>query len=248
MNKTAFMNDEFFSEIIDDKIEEDGSNEAAAVEAMDSTENIADAINRQIPVEPGDAEYVENHSVIDCTNRYRMDDGRYNFTIKLPGDVSLKDVIIEITSDYSGTRQSCTNLFYLTNGENAEFKIRLENAYDGFNYYELTTDRFADTGMGFNFRIKKIIELDYQSDRYRGDDASLAHALELAEKYKADCRRKRDVDDIKEDLDILVPLTRHLGDSAVHRFSREHSDFALELQPDAESEYHTAEKPVCTSF
>ena len=59
MNKTAFMNDlsdkldrlseddrkeylEFFSEIIDDKIEEDGSNEAAAVEAMDSTENIAD--------------------------------------------------------------------------------------------------------------------------------------------------------------------------------------------------------------
>lgn len=98
MNKTAFMNDlsdkldrlseddrkeylEFFSEIIDDKIEEDGSNEAAAVEAMDSTENIADAINRQIPVEPGDAEYVENHSVIDCTNRYRMDDGRYNFTI-----------------------------------------------------------------------------------------------------------------------------------------------------------------------
>ena len=165
MNKTAFMNDlsdkldrlseddrkeylEFFSEIIDDKIEEDGSNEAAAVEALNSPDNIAEAINKQIPVEPGDAEYVENHSVIDCTNRYRMDDGRYNFTIKLPGDVSLKDVIIEITSDYSGTRQSCTNLFYLTNGENAEFKIRLENAYDGFNYYELTTDRFADTGMG----------------------------------------------------------------------------------------------------
>lgn len=93
MNKTAFMNDlsdkldrlseddrkeylEFFSKIIDDKIEEDGSNEAAAVEALNSTDNIAEAINKQIPVEPGDAEYVENHSVIDCTNRYRMDDGR----------------------------------------------------------------------------------------------------------------------------------------------------------------------------
>ncbi len=63
MNKTAFMNDlsdkldrlseddrkeylEFFSEIIDDKIEEDGSNEAAAVEAMDSTENIAELTAR----------------------------------------------------------------------------------------------------------------------------------------------------------------------------------------------------------
>ena len=183
MNKTAFMNDlsdkldrlseddrkeylEFFSEIIDDKIEEDGSNEAAAVEAMDSTENIADAINRQIPVEPGDAEYVENHSVIDCTNRYRMDDGRYNFTIKLPEDVSLRDVIIEITSDYSGTRQSCTNLFYLTDGENAEFQIRLENAYGGFNYYELTTDRFADTGMGVR------LYLTYKDKNYMATDIS----------------------------------------------------------------------------
>jgi len=183
MNKTAFMNDlsdkldrlseddrkeylEFFSEIIDDKIEEDGSNEAAAVEAMDSTENIADAINKQIPVEPGDAEYVENHSVIDCTNRYRMDDGRYNFTIKLPEDVSLRDVIIEITSDYSGTRQSCTNLFYLTDGENAEFQIRLENAYGGFNYYELTTDRFADTGMGVR------LYLTYKDKNYMATDIS----------------------------------------------------------------------------
>ena len=95
-----------------------------------------------------------------------MDDGRYNFTIKLPGDVSIKDVIIEITSDYSGTRQSCTNLFYLTNGENAEFKIRLENAYDGFNYYELTTDRFADTGMGVR------LYLSYKDKNYMATDIS----------------------------------------------------------------------------
>ena len=165
MNKTAFMNDlsdkldrlseddrkeylEFFSEIIDDKIEEDGGCETNAVETMDSTEHIADVIIREIPVEPADAPYVENHAVIDCTNRYRMDDGRYNFTLKLPDDVSLRDVIIEITGDYSGTRLMCSNLFYLTDSENAEFAIRLENAYGGFNYYELTTDRFADTGMG----------------------------------------------------------------------------------------------------
>lgn len=93
-----------------------------------------------------------------------MKDGRYNFTVKLPEDVSLKDVIIEITGDYSGTRVMCTNLFYLTDGAQAEFALRLENAYDGFNYYELTTGRFSDTGMGvrlyLSFKGKKYMATD----------------------------------------------------------------------------------------
>ena len=180
MSKEAFINElsgkldrlsendrkeylEFFEELIDDKIEEDGASEAAAVSGLDSAEDIADAIIREIPIEP-DGEYTEDHSVIDCTNRYRMKDGRYNFTVKLPEDVSLNDVIIEITGDYSGTRVMCTNLFYLTDGAQAEFALRLENAYDGFNYYELTTGRFSDTGMGvrlyLSFKGKKYMATD----------------------------------------------------------------------------------------
>ena len=180
MSKEAFINElsgkldrlsendrkeylEFFEELIDDKIEEDGASEAAAVSGLDSAEEIADAIIREIPIEP-DGDYTEDHSVIDCTNRYRMKDGRYNFTVKLPEDVSLNDVIIEITGDYSGTRVMCTNLFYLTDGAQAEFALRLENAYDGFNYYELTTGRFSDTGMGvrlyLSFKGKKYMATD----------------------------------------------------------------------------------------
>ena len=180
MSKEAFINElsgkldrlsendrkeylEFFEELIDDKIEEDGASEAAAVSGLDSAEDIADAIIREIPIEP-DGDYTEDHSVIDCTNRYRMKDGRYNFTVKLPEEVSLNDVIIEITGDYSGTRVMCTNLFYLTDGAQAEFALRLENAYDGFNYYELTTGRFSDTGMGvrlyLSFKGKKYMATD----------------------------------------------------------------------------------------
>lgn len=156
---------EFFSELIDDKIEEDGAGEAAALSAMDS-DSIADAIIREIPVEPGDTPYVEEHNVIDCTNRYRMRDGRYNFTVKLPDDVSLRDVIIEITGDYRGTRRLCTNLFYLTDGTQASFAIRQENAYDGFCYYELTTDQYADSGMGVR------LYLSYRGRYYMATDTA----------------------------------------------------------------------------
>ena len=77
MSKTAFINElsrkldrlseadrkeylEFFSELIDDKIEEDGADEAAAVGAMEGADALADAIIREIPVEPDDAPYTEN--------------------------------------------------------------------------------------------------------------------------------------------------------------------------------------------
>ena len=183
MSKEAFINElsvkldrlseddrkeylEFFSELIDDKIEEDGASEAAAVGALDSTDRIADTIIREIPVEPDDAPYLEDHSVIDCTNRYRMRDGRFNFTVKLPEDVAFRDVIIEITGDYRGTRRLCTNLFYLTDGDDAEFAIRMENAYDGFCYYELTTANYADSGMGVR------LYLTYRGKRYMATDTA----------------------------------------------------------------------------
>ena len=119
---------EFFSELIDDKIEEEGKSETDALEAMDSVCSIADEIIRQVPVEPDEnARYIETHSVIDCTNRYRMDDGRYNFTVKLPED---------------------------------------ENSYDGFNYYELTTLRFSETGLGLR------LYLTYKGKSYMATDTS----------------------------------------------------------------------------
>lgn len=158
---------EFFSELIDDKIEEEGKSETDALEAMDSVCSIADEIIRQVPVEPDEnARYIETHSVIDCTNRYRMDDGRYNFTVKLPEDASFKDVIVELTKDYSGSRLKCSNLFYLTDGEEAEFTSKLENSYDGFNYYELTTLRFSETGLGLR------LYLTYKGKSYMATDTS----------------------------------------------------------------------------
>ncbi len=159
---------EFFSEMIDDKIEEDGGTEADAVNAMDSADSIADTIIREIPVEPDDsAPYVEDHSVIDCTNRYRMRDGRYNFTVKIPEDVSPKDVIIEITGDYSGTRRLCTNLFYLTDGADAAFSLRPDYANEGSHFYELTTGQFGDTGMGVRLYLT-----NYKGKNYMATDTA----------------------------------------------------------------------------
>ena len=159
---------EFFSEMIDDKIEEDGGTEADAVNAMDSADSIADTIIREIPVEPDDsAPYVEDHSVIDCTNRYRMRDGRYNFTVKIPEDVSPKDVIIEITGDYSGTRRLCTNLFYLTDGADAAFSLRPDYANAGSHFYELTTGQFGDTGMGVRLYLT-----NYKGKNYMATDTA----------------------------------------------------------------------------
>ena len=159
---------EFFSEMIDDKIEEDGGTEADAVNAMDSADSIADTIIREIPVEPDDsAPYVEDHSVIDCTNRYRMRDGRYNFTVKIPEDVSPKDVIIEITGDYRGTRRLCTNLFYLTDGADAAFSLRPDYANEGSHFYELTTGQFGDTGMGVRLYLT-----NYKGKNYMATDTA----------------------------------------------------------------------------
>ena len=159
---------DFFSELIDDKIEEGGESETDAISEMDSAQNIADAIIREIPIEPDENEsYIENHSVIDCVNRYRMDDGRYNFTVKIPEDVNIKDVIIELTKDYSGSRLKCSNLFYLTDGEDSEFTIRLENSYDGFNYFELTTLRFSETGLGLRLFLN-----NYKGKSYMATDTS----------------------------------------------------------------------------
>ena len=48
--------------------------------------------------------FVENHSIIDCTNRYKMDDGRFNFTIKLPAGTDTYAVTLEVTKNDQGEK------------------------------------------------------------------------------------------------------------------------------------------------
>lgn len=50
-------------------------------------------------VSASNASYIENHSVIDCTNRYKMNDGKYNFTLKIPKSVSFSNITVKLTSN-----------------------------------------------------------------------------------------------------------------------------------------------------
>ncbi len=92
---------------------------------------------------------IEDHSIIDCTNRYKMDDYYYNFTIKLPKGTDLYDVQIEITKDYNGTRQFYDHLFYFSVPGIYGSTLTLKESYGGSDYYELITHSFSgDGGVG----------------------------------------------------------------------------------------------------
>lgn len=165
MSKTEFMNDlsikldklsdedreeymSFFSELIDDKIEE-GLAETSAVESLGDAGQLAQTILTSVPVELDPAkEYVEDHSVIDCTNRYRDGENIFHFTLKLPRDTDLLDVIIEITRDYSGTPLFCTNLKYFGESEPQQTKIVFERADGISDYYECVTKSYDKSGIG----------------------------------------------------------------------------------------------------
>ena len=80
----------------EDKIE-DGMTEEDALDEIGDIDEIADKIILEFAVGIGeDTVCTENHSIIDCTNRYRMNDGKYDFTIKIPENTALKDVKVEI--------------------------------------------------------------------------------------------------------------------------------------------------------
>ena len=165
MSKTEFMNDlsmkldkltdedreeymSFFSELIDDKIEE-GLEETSAVESLGDAEQLAQSILTSDPVEldPATA-YVEDHSVIDCTNRYRDGESVFHFTVKIPRDTDLRDVIVEITRDYSGTPLFCTNLKYFGESEPQQTKIEFERTDGISDYYECVTKSYDKAGIG----------------------------------------------------------------------------------------------------
>ena len=84
--------------------------------------------------------YFENHSKIDCTNRYKMNDGKYNFTIKTPKRVSANDVKVNLTSNSEGTASYGT---YALSDLNAT-KI---NEDETNNYYQLILDKPNGVGV-----------------------------------------------------------------------------------------------------
>lgn len=98
--------------------------------------------------------FIENHSIIDCTNRYKMNDGNYNFTIKLPAGTDLNDVTLEITRDYNGTNLFSDKLFYFSVPEVFGTSVTFKESYDGSDYYEFITHSFVDAGVGIKLYMR----------------------------------------------------------------------------------------------
>lgn len=109
---------------------------------------------------------VENHAIIDCTNRYKMDNGKFNFTIKVPHNTNLNDVTLEVTRDYNGTFLFSDRLFYFSVPEVWGTTLTLSYTYDGSDYYELITDKFVDAGIGIK------LFMTYNGTRYMATDTA----------------------------------------------------------------------------
>ena len=143
----------FFSELIDDKIEE-GYAEMSALESLGDAEELAQTILTSVPVTLNPkTEYIENHTVIDCTNRYRDGENLFRFTIKTPRDTDLHDVIIEITRDYRGTVLFCTNLKYFGESEPQQTSLVFERADGVSDYYECVTKSYDKAGIGIRLYL-----------------------------------------------------------------------------------------------
>lgn len=96
---------------------------------------------------------IEDHTVIDCTNRYKMGDDKYNFTIKLPAGTDIYDVQLEITRDYNGTNLFSDKLFYFSVPGVFGTSLTLKESYGGSDYYELILRKFVDAGVGIKLFV-----------------------------------------------------------------------------------------------
>lgn len=94
-----------------------------------------------VPAFASQYEYIENHDVIDCANRY-VDGNCYKFLIKIPETVSLSNVTIHLYGE-SGSINRITNLSALADSEYAS--LYLEYNHSGSNYYMLTIDTASST-------------------------------------------------------------------------------------------------------
>ncbi|MCH5297821.1 MAG: hypothetical protein J1E85_09140 [Ruminococcus sp.] len=108
---------------------------------------------------------IEDHSIIDCTNRYRMDDGKYNFTIKLPQGTNLYDVTLEITRNDEGSRLFYDRLFYFSVPGVFGTSVTLSYSYDGSDYYEFICHQFSTEGVGIK------LFMTYDGVSYMATDA-----------------------------------------------------------------------------
>ena len=95
---------------------------------------------------------IEDHSVVDCVNRYKMDNGRFNFTIKLPEGTNTYDVMVKVTRDCEGTSLFSDKLFYWSVGV-WSYDLKLIYTYDGSDYYEMITNKFVDAGIGIKLYV-----------------------------------------------------------------------------------------------
>lgn len=93
--------------------------------------------------------YVENHDIIDCTNRFKTNDGKFDFTIKIPKECSFSDVTIAITKNDNGDKYISGNMNY--------FSSKLTQLYtDGDSvYYQFLTDKYVAAGVGIKLYCNK---------------------------------------------------------------------------------------------
>ncbi|MDE7390024.1 MAG: hypothetical protein K2M82_03690 [Lachnospiraceae bacterium] len=108
-----------------------------------------------------DVTYVENHSVIDCTNRYKNNYGICYFTIKLPKNVPLIYCYLSFTRDYKGN-DTTPKSTVLSNYKYMTYLYSDETS----DYYELVSSKMGDEGVG----IKLYCE--YNGGYYMATDTS----------------------------------------------------------------------------
>ncbi len=95
-----------------------------------------------VPAFAGSSKYYENHSTVDCTNRYKTDDGKFNFTIKIPKDSKLSDTDIAITENYNG------DILFRTSLEKFSSNLAYSYSDNTSDYYILLIDKYVDAGVG----------------------------------------------------------------------------------------------------
>lgn len=88
------------------------------------------------------AVYTENHNVLDCTNRYKDNNGLFHFTLKVPKGSSLSSINIHLTLDNAGGSWYCYTLSDLSS------KITYLRSDDKSDYYELVTSSYGSDGTG----------------------------------------------------------------------------------------------------
>lgn len=116
--------------------------------------------------------YIEDHSVIDCTNRYKINDNKFSFTIKLPAGTDINDVRLAITRDSEGTTLFADKLFYFSVYGVFGTTLTLKESYGGSDYYELITPKFVNAGIGIK------LFMSYEGVSYMATDTSNGSTVE----------------------------------------------------------------------